>query len=293
MNERTLKVFIMTSKRICNVWKGSKHAIFLGMLRAQFPGLNRSQGNPSQKDAHKAIIQALESWNEPVYESNAHDNMLTSERNDEVNIEVLWWDFLKMTRFVQRKINGEVKFFRAISGGERFEPALTYKAIVVKCKMVKYCIRSRTTISIRMDGTYETRKPLKILLEQPKEVQTQFLDIAAVLANKFAPRHELAPWATQLGASEHKDHIQRCKMLEEGLLAVMWAFGFFLFLAYGFEILLQGDWSELEDLPAAFHLLLYHDEINPLLQATLYLSQYAMEVKKGTMFGTRHDREFW
>lgn len=199
MDEKTVKAFTVTSKRINSVWQKNRRCIFIGMHNAQFQEYTSVFGYPYKRSIlQKAMLDLTESY---LTGTPQPDNGglvrrvrdLDSTAQEEPDEVALWWSHFRNIRYFRdNRIADDLFHLCYLPGGKRFDTILTVKAIILDYRM-------STTIGYlaKLSGP-EVEQLLWTFGEQPVAVRDRFLEIVCFLGNKILPREQLTPYAAQL-----------------------------------------------------------------------------------------------
>lgn len=205
MDEKNVKAFALTSKRINSIWQEKRRSIFIGMHNTQFHEFTSLFGYPYKRsNLQKAMLDLAESFligtaqlddGRPIRPAGALDSMV-QEGPDEL---ALWWTHFRNIRYFRDyRIADDLFHLCYLPDGERFDTSLTVKAIILEYGM-SITIDYPAHISGR-----EVEQLLLVFSEQPEAVRTRFLEIVCFLGNKILPRETLTPYAAQLALSDEQ-----------------------------------------------------------------------------------------
>lgn len=205
MDEKTVKAFTLTSKRINSVWQENRRCIFIRMHNTQFREYTSLFGYPYKRSIlQKAALGLAKSYliSTPQLDNGhpvrpVHDPGSTAQEGpDEL---ALWWSHLKDIRcFRDNRIADDLFHLCYLPGGKRFDTTLTVKAIILD-----YEISTTIGYLSKLSGR-EVEQLLWTFGEQPVAVRARFLEIVCFLGNKILPRESLTPYAAQLALPDEQ-----------------------------------------------------------------------------------------
>ncbi len=200
MDEKSLRQLVLTSTRMCDVWTGSKLAILAGMQAAQFEEFSGAFGKPGRR-----TVQQLRAVEFGMVSVNVKHRRLAPE-SQEQRVEDLWWTHFELIRTLQGTLDRETVDVCALPGAKRFGTGLTRRALLLNFVVVSKIVQIINGDAIHSElPTEKFRSVIQTISDQPRQVQSRFLDLVGYLGNKFVPRALVEPFAMKLKSLEPED----------------------------------------------------------------------------------------